>query len=148
MMFTERNRHKEFKELVRGQYMFFLDESTRYDACRLLEEILENDEDIGHTEYDALIEELSDQLVYEVLDGDGNVWDDRERALERLRNSNERKQGLNWVEIFDKYLHDFKLWDLLTPRDKEGVARDILAYLEGKYKYDDPEEHSWEEFEL
>ena len=147
-MFMERNRHKEFKELVRGQYMFFLDESTRYDACRLLEEILENEEDLGYSEYDALIEELSDQLVREVLNGEGNVWDDGERALEILRNSNEVKQGLNWVEIFDKYLHDLKLWVLLTPRNKEGVAEDILAYLEGKYKYDIPEEHSWEEFEL
>ena len=145
-MFMERNRHKEFKELVRWQYMFFLDESTRYDACRLLEEILENDEDLGYSEYNALIEELSDLLVREVLDGEGNVWDDGERALEILRNSDEVKQGLSWVEIFDKYLHGLKLWDLLTPRNKEGVAEDILAYLEGKYKYDIPEERSWEEF--
>jgi len=142
-MFMKRDRHKEFKELAREQYMFFLDESTRYKAIWLLEEILENDEDLSNYEYDALIEELSDQLVYEVLDRDGNVWDDGERALERLRNSNERKQGLSWVAIFDKYLHGFKLWDLLTPRNKEGVARDILAYLEGKYEYDIPEERLW-----
>ena len=139
-MFMERNRHKEFKELVRGQYMFFLDESTRYDACRLLEEILENEEDLGYSEYNALIEELSDLLVHEVLNGEGNVWDDGERALEILRNSDEVKQGLSWVEIFDKYLHSFKLWRLLSDRNKEGVAEDILAYLEGKYEYDIPEE--------
>jgi len=142
-MFMKRDRHKEFKELAREQYMFFLDESTRYKAIWLLEEILENDEDLSNYEYDALIEELSDQLVYEVLDRDGNVWDDGERALERLRNSNERKQGLSWVAIFDKYLQGFNLWDLLTPRNKECVARDILAYLEGKYEYDIPEERLW-----
>jgi hypothetical protein len=93
-MFMERNRHKEFKELVRGQYMFYLDESTRYKAERLLREMLENDEEFSNSEYDALIEALTDQLVYEVLDGDVSSpwWDNAERALEILRN-NEIKQG-------------------------------------------------------
>jgi len=140
-MFMERNRHKEFKELVRGQYMFYLDESTRYKAERLLREMLENDEEFSNSEYDALIEALTDQIVYEVLDGNVSSpwWDNAERALEILRN-NEIKQGLSWVEILNKYLHWFELWDLLSDRDKEGVAEDILAYLEGKYKYDIPEE--------
>jgi hypothetical protein len=123
-MFMERNRHKEFKELVRGQYMFYLDESTRYKAERLLREMLENDEEFSNSEYDALIEALTDQLVYEVLDGDVSSpwWDNAERALEILRN-NEIKQGLSWVEILDKYLHWFELWDLLSNRDKQGVRR-------------------------
>lgn len=146
----ERNRHKEFKELVRGQYMFYLDESTRYKAERLLREMLENEEEFSNSEYDALIEALTDQLVYEVLDGDVSSpwWDNAKRALEILRNSNEIKQGLSWVEIFDKYLRYFDLWGLLTPREKEDASRDILAYLEGRYEYDIPEERLYEEFEL
>ena len=132
----ERNRHKEFRAIFnRKTSILNINEKERIRARWLLEEMLENGEELSNFEYDAIIEDLADILMYELFDGNvPHFLESPERqALDRL--NEERKQNMDWLSIFDKYIGWCTIWELLSVEDKEQVVNDILDYLEGKYEF-------------
>jgi len=131
----QRNLHKEFWDLLKGRSILTVDEHTRSEAVWLLKEILENEEDLSPYQYDILIEELADSLIYYFFDGNvpSLLESPKQQVLERLRNEKEKSPDKSWAAIFDQYLS--RLWDYLDNKLKEQVARDILDYLDGKYEF-------------
>jgi len=129
----ERNLSQEFEALLNGRRYSELVGEEAGKAVELLTEIVKTKplKDLTKTEVEALIEELSEDIAWNVLKGGALPEDWKAQTLDYLESSDERNWGWSWASILDLYLHNIDIWDCLEAEESDVVAKTIIHYLQG-----------------
>jgi len=122
-----RNLTQEFESLLNGRSILDHPGEKAALAVDVLTEIVKSKplKMFTETEFQALVEELSEIAAMNIFKGDlPENW--KKEMIKKLENSSERKWGWSLASILDLFLHDVDMWDTLDVDEREIVAKAML----------------------
>jgi len=137
MQTQKRDLSQELETLLSGRSILDLTGEESVKSIVLLTEIIKSKslKSLSKIELQALVEELVEVIATNMFNTEEpNDW--KKQLLDKIKNCNERELGWSYSSIFDFYLHNVKLWNVLDVEDSEILANTILKYLEDKDYYD------------